>query len=87
MRELPSFVTMYKKYKPKGLEIIGVALDVNPVKWKNTIEEKDFNWINVSQFKNYQSPVCKDYKINKTPSFFILDKEMKIVKNQREKQT
>ncbi len=85
MRELPSFVTMYKKYKPKGLEIIGVALDVNPVKWKNTVEEKEFNWINVSQFKNYQSPVCKDYKINKTPSFFILDKEMKIVEKPKGK--
>ena len=85
MRELPSFVTMYKKYKPKGLEIIGVALDVNPVKWKKTVEEKEFNWINVSQFKNYQSPVCKDYKINKTPSFFILDKEMKIVEKPKGK--
>ncbi len=86
MRDLPGFVPVYNQYKPKGLEVIGVALDVNAGKWKKTIEEKGFNWINVSQFKNYQSPVCKDYKINKTPTFFILDRNMKIVSKPKGKQ-
>lgn len=79
MRDLPGFVPVYNEYKPKGLEVIAVALDVNPTKWKNAVEEKGFNWLNVSQFKNYQSPVCKDYKINKTPSWFVLDRNMNIV--------
>lgn len=86
MRDLPGFVPVYNQYKPKGLEVIGVALDVNPTKWKNTVEEKGFNWLNVSQFKNYQSPVCKDYKINKTPSWFVLDRDMKIVAKPKGKQ-
>lgn len=79
MQELPIFVKTYNQYKPKGLEIIGVALDVNPNKWKKTIQENGFSWKNVSQFKNYKSPVCQDYKINKTPTFFVLDNQMKIV--------
>ena len=79
MRDLPGFVNVYNEYKPKGLEVIGVALDMNEQKWKSEIENNNFNWINVSQFKNYNSPVCKDYKINKTPSYFIMDREMKIV--------
>ncbi len=79
MRDLPGFVSVYNDYKPKGLEVIGIALDMNEQKWKNEIEKNNFNWINVSQFKNYNSPVCKDYKINKTPSYFIMDREMKIV--------
>ena len=86
MRDLPGFVPVYNEYKSKGLEVIGVALDVNPTKWKNTVEEKGFNWLNVSQFKNYQSPVCKDYKINKTPSWFVLDRDMKIVAKPKGKQ-
>jgi len=79
MQELPGFVKVYNQYKPKGFEIIGIALDVSVNKWKTTIQENNFNWINVSQFKNYKSPVCIDYKINKTPSFFVLDRDMKIV--------
>lgn len=86
MRDLPGFVPVYNEYKTKGLEVIAVALDVNPTKWKTTVEEKGFNWQNVSQFKNYQSPVCKDYKINKTPSWFVLDKNMQIVAKPKGKQ-
>ena len=86
MRDLPGFVPVYNEYKPKGLEVIGVALDVNPTKWKNTVEEKNFNWKNVSQFGNYKSPVCLDYKINKTPSWFILDRNMEIVAKPKGKQ-
>ena len=56
------------KVDPKGLEIIGLGLDVNPVKWKNTVEEKEFNWINVSQFKNYRSTIfnrnCYSFKFS-----------------------
>ena len=86
MRDLPGFVPVYNEYKSKGLEVIGVALDVNQTKWKNTIEEKGFNWKNVSQFGNYKSPVCIDYKINKTPSWFILDSSMKIIAKPKGKQ-
>ncbi len=86
MRDLPGFVPVYNEYKSKGLEVIGVALDVNQTKWKNTIEEKGFNWKNVSQFGNYKSPVCIDYKINKTPTWFILDSSMKIIAKPKGKQ-
>ena len=86
MRDLPGFVPVYNEYKSKGLEVIGVALDVNKTKWKNTIEEKGFNWKNVSQFGNYKSPVCIDYKINKTPTWFILDSTMKIIAKPKGKQ-
>ena len=85
MRDLPGFVSVYNEYKTKGLEVIGVALDVNREKWNKVLNEKKFNWINVSQFKNYDSPVCKDYKINKTPTYFILDNNMKIVSKPRGK--
>jgi len=86
MRDLPGFVPVYNEYKSKGLEVIGVALDVNKTKWKNTIEEKGFNWKNVSQFGNYKSPVCIDYKINKTPTWFVLDNSMKIIAKPKGKQ-
>lgn len=79
MQELPGFVKTYNQYKPKGFEIIGVALDVSVNKWKKTIQDNNFNWKNVCQFKNYKSPVCQDYKVNKTPTFFVLDNQMNIV--------
>ena len=79
MTELPSLVSWYNTNKSKGVEVVAVALDSNKDKWSSTINNKGFDWINVNQFKVYKSPVCKDYKVKKTPSVFILDKSMKIV--------
>lgn len=79
MSELPSLVSWYKANKNKDVEVVAVALDANKEKWKTTIDNNQFNWINVNQFKIYKSPVCKDYKVKKTPSVFILDRSMKII--------
>ena len=79
MSELPSLATWYKENKNKGIEIVSVSLDANKDKWKKTIADNGFDWFNVNQFKVYKSPVCKDYKVKKTPTVFILDESMKII--------
>ena len=79
MVELPQFLTWYNKNKNKGVEVIAIALDANKSKWVQTINDYNFNWLNISQFLVYKSPVCKDYKVKKTPTIFVLDKSMKIV--------
>ena len=84
MSELPALASWYKSNKNKGVEIIAVALDQNKEKWKKTINDNGFNWINLNQFKVYKSPVCKDYKVKKTPSVYILDKSMKIIEKPKD---
>ena len=79
MSELPSLASWYKNNKNNEVEIVAVALDANKEKWKKTIIDNGFNWFNVNQFKIYKSPVCKDYKVKKTPSVYILDSSMKII--------
>ena len=84
MSELPSLASWYKTNKNKGVEIVSVSLDANKDKWKKTIADNGFNWYNVNQFKIYKSPVCKDYKVKKTPTVFILDKSMKIIEKPKD---
>ena len=79
MTELPPFLNWYNSNKDKGVEIIAISLDSSKSKWKQTITDYNFNWLNVCQFLVYKSPVCKDYKVKKTPTIFVLDKSMKIV--------
>ena len=79
MVELPQFLTWYNANKNKGVEVIAIALDANKNKWMQTINDYNFNWLNISQFLVYKSPVCKDYKVKKTPTIFVLDSSMKIV--------
>ena len=85
MQELPGFANWYSQNKKNNnFEIIAISLDGNKTKWKDTVDNNNFNWRNVCQFKNnrglvYKSPICLDYKIKKTPSIFVLNKNMQIV--------
>jgi len=83
MAELPGFANWYNKNKNSNLEIIAVSLDGNKKKWENAIQNNNFNWVNICQFKVYKSPVCLDFKIKKTPTMFILNRKMEIVAKPR----
>lgn len=42
--EIPHFVELYEEYREKGLEIIGVSLDLNKAKVEAFIEENGVNY-------------------------------------------
>jgi len=79
MEELPGFASWYNKNKTLDIEIVGVSLDANKNKWESTVSSNSFNWINICEFEVYKSPICQDYKIKKTPTFFVLNRNMEIV--------
>ncbi|MFN0032789.1 MAG: thioredoxin-like domain-containing protein [Flavobacteriales bacterium] len=77
--EAPEVKACYDKWNAKGFEIIGVSIDVNKTLWQNTLKEREFKFPNVCGMKEYLSPVAKDFRVTKTPTFFLLDKDKKIV--------
>ncbi len=79
MAELPGFSNWYSQNKQLDFEIIAVSLDSQKSKWESTVNNNNFNWVNICEFKVYKSPICLDYKIKKTPSIFVLNKKMEIV--------
>ena len=79
MQELPGFSSWYNKNSNLDIEIVAVSLDANKNKWEKTVSDNNFNWINICEFQVYKSPICKDYKIKKTPSIFVLNRKMEIV--------
>lgn len=79
MAELPGFANWYNQNTNKEFEIIAISLDAQKSKWEKTVRDKNFNWVNICQFKVYKSPICLDYKIKKTPTIFVLNNKMEIV--------
>ena len=43
--ELPDLVRIYKEYKPKGLEIVGLAVKDTPDKVKQFAAQNNLNWV------------------------------------------
>lgn len=75
--ELPKFIPHYKNIKSKNVEIIGFSLDSNKDSYE--AKAKMYPWISTSELKGWYSPVAEKYNVRATPSYFILDKDNKIL--------
>jgi len=78
-QEIPNLGPVYAKYGYKGFEIVGVSLDQVRNTWEKAINDNGMTWPNVSQLQAWNSPVVAEYKVTATPTYFLLDKEGKIV--------
>jgi thiol-disulfide isomerase/thioredoxin len=77
--EAPEVKACYDQWKAKGFEIVGVSLDKSKQAWTAAITERGFSFPQVCGMNEYQSPVAKDYRVSKTPTFYLLDANQKIV--------
>ena len=85
-QENVNLIKIYKRYRPKGLEIISVSIDDNKQAWLSAIGQDGCDWKNVSDLKGGQSEIAADYCVKGIPCTFILDGENRIVaKNLRGK--
>lgn len=78
-QEIPNLVPMYKDYNPRGFGMVGISVDQQKLAWTKAIADNQIPWPNVSQLKGWDAPITDDYKITQTPTYFLLDKEGKIV--------
>ena len=77
--EAPEVKACYDAWNKKGFEILGVSIDRSPEAWKAAIAERGFTFPNVCGMKDFQSPVAKDYRITRTPAFYLLNSKGEIV--------
>ncbi len=84
--ENPNIVSVYQKYKDKGLHIVGVSLDRKKDDWLNAIAADSLDWNHVSHLQYFQGPIAQLYNINAIPAAFLLDENGVIIaKNLRGK--
>jgi peroxiredoxin len=79
--EGPNLKEQYRLYKDKGFEILSVSLDTDRKDWLKAIADDGLTWYQVSDLKGYRSEVVKSYGIGGIPSFFLIDRNGKILAN------
>ncbi|GGK10953.1 hypothetical protein GCM10007962_01300 [Yeosuana aromativorans] len=79
LEEFPKLKKIYKKYKSRGFEIIGISTDQTKYieNWKRVIDEKQLLW---TQYLDENGIEAKKYNINYFPTNFLLDAEGKILR-------
>ncbi|WP_067151578.1 peroxiredoxin family protein [Pseudotamlana agarivorans] len=67
----------FEDWKSKGLEVVYISMDTDKELFKTAYS--DAPWQIYSDYKGWESQAVKDYYITGTPSYFLLDKEQKIL--------
>ena len=78
-RDNSDLVKFYLQYRPKGLEIISVALDESAAMWKQAVGLDGMIWTNGSDLKGMDSEIVRLYLVRDLPAYFLLDAENRIV--------
>ncbi len=76
--ENPNLISLYSKWRDKGLEIISVSIDKveDKDKWLKAIIDDKLTWLQVLDEKG---TVNKDYGVTAIPRTFLIDESGKIV--------
>ena len=72
-------VNIYKNYKPKGFEIIGISLDNNKERWTNAIKKDKITWKNLSELNGSNNSAAFIYNVNGIPDNFLINPNGKII--------
>lgn len=76
---IPQISTIYTRYKPHGLEILGLSLDTDQEQWHQTVKTDKMNWLQGQEAASWNSPVLKAYNIKSLPTFVLVDENNKIL--------
>ena len=75
--ETPKLVNFYRQWKPKGVEVFGIAIDTNDAEWKAYIAKNGMQWTNV--FDPTNKSIYAKYFVDITPEIYILDPNRTII--------
>lgn len=77
--ESPNIMNVYKKYKDKGLEVIGISLDERAELWKKAIQHDSITWPQMSDLRGWNSIAAEKYRLVGIPQIYLLDENNRIV--------
>ncbi len=79
IKEMPTVVEAYAKYKDKGFEVIGISMDEEQSRWLGAIDRLGMTWPQMSDLKGWTSAAAKLYGVQSIPFTLLLDKDGRII--------
>jgi thiol-disulfide isomerase/thioredoxin len=77
LREIPQLYDFMKDQNQ--MKVIGFALENDALVWEQYSKNNLQGWHNVLGLNKWQNKTARTYQINATPSYFVLDKNKKII--------
>lgn len=79
--EVPYLKQDYSRFKDKGLEIVGIAIESleDKQEWLNAIRDYNMDWINVSELKLWQGDVTNLYSVKTVPYNLLIGSDGRVI--------
>jgi thiol-disulfide isomerase/thioredoxin len=78
-QEIPEIVQAYPVMHPKGFQVINISVDQTNPAWLGAVAANNMSWPNVSMLDGWKSPIARGYRVQSTPTYYLVDKNFKIV--------
>ncbi len=79
---LPELKKLYDE-NPGKFEVVAVSVDDDIKALKRAVNDNGYNWINIAEGAGWDGQIPLEYGITGTPTFFVLDKDKKIISKPR----
>jgi thiol-disulfide isomerase/thioredoxin len=82
LKELPRIQGVYKDYRERGFEIVGVNMDSNQDQLRKYLKDKEVTWpqlVGVGENFGWKHPMVLGYGINSVPTQMLVDKNGKVI--------
>ena len=77
--DMPEVVQLYKTYRKKGLEIVGVSLDNKADAWQKAIGDLGITWPQMSDLQGWKCAAANLYGVNAIPATVLIAEDGTIV--------
>ena len=72
---MPNMVEIYKQYKNKGFEIVGISLDSKADAWAKGVKDLNITWPQLSDLQGWKNAGAALYGVNSIPHTVLVDKD------------
>ena len=78
IQTIPLLKKIYDARQP-GFEILAVSFDTDAAAWQKFVQEHGLGWINYTDLHGFEGKIAKDYDVQGTPTFLLLDRNKTII--------
>jgi len=75
MQALPEVIDIYKKYQPKGFEIVGINMDKQQGAMEQVVNRYKMPWPQYFDGKGWGNKFALEYNVTSIPSVWLVDKK------------
>ena len=90
LETLPGIVSVYSRFRDRGLEVIAVSIDEEDEPWFTHVSSKELRWINTRIPFSASNQTLLRYNVDETPKMYLLSRDLTVLSrpaNQRQLQS